>query len=78
MQYLSCGRRALGIEGWGNASREAEGDDAESVLPKRSSDAEETEREGGTESGVERGGERERGSWRVKRQRSGKLPSVYC
>lgn len=61
MQYLSCGRRALYPEGWGNASREAEGDDAESVLPKRSSDAEETEREGGTESGVEReGGERER------------------
>lgn len=46
VQYLSCGRRALGIEGWGNASREAEGDDAESVLLKRSSDAEETERGG--------------------------------
>lgn len=60
MQYLSCGRRALGIEGWENASREAEGDDAESVLPKRSSDAEETERGGNRERSRERGVGRER------------------
>lgn len=36
------------------------------------------ERGGNRERSRERGGERERGSWRVKRQRSGKLPSVYC
>lgn len=33
---------------------------------------------GDRERSRERGVGRERGSWRVKRQRSGKLPSVYC